>query len=311
MGAAREDAVGSGSEYLLRQRLWGNIRAERFQALVDGLEHQRYHQHDVGPEDADVSYHVHQVVVYAQHRTHPEAVEPVHDQTEAVVNGQNAEKYQPRILVIENRFDIAVQIGLREHDALALSRGARGVDDHGHVVLRRRLRLVKALTCRFQIGNRFGTLGSLSRKHPDLSDLRAAFPDRGNKGGESFIQKYALGIGTENEVDQILCGKSRVHRNGGVIARDDGHIRLDPVRGAETDQRDMRVGKALCGKALPDAFHGGCKLAVAALLHLLPDKPAHRGQSGILRFTPFPHGIDCFCHGFPPFVSRRDTLSSG
>ena len=65
MRPAGKDDAKLSAEYIFRQYGRRDIRIRRCQFLINCLDHQRHHQHDLRFEDAHIADHMHKGIVDA------------------------------------------------------------------------------------------------------------------------------------------------------------------------------------------------------------------------------------------------------
>ena len=121
MRAAGENRVQPSAKYGICDHLLRNGGVRCGKPFVNRLHHQRNHQHDLRLEYTHIFHHMQERIVDAYGGAKRKSLQPVHHQTERVMDREHAQQHAARFRGILHRLHILRQIFLRQHDALTLS----------------------------------------------------------------------------------------------------------------------------------------------------------------------------------------------
>ena len=134
MSATCEYGFKPGSKYSR-----GHLRSSQSNLFVNGLYHQRHHEHDFRVKNVHISYHMHHRIIDTKARSKRKAFHPVHYKAVSVMDRKNAQHSCTWFCGIIYIYYVVKKIFLGQHDAFTLTCCTGGKDNSTYSVFKRHI----------------------------------------------------------------------------------------------------------------------------------------------------------------------------
>ena len=122
------------SKHSSSHSLFGNGCICHTELFVQCLYHHRHHQHHLRPEDSHIPHHMHKGIIDTKRCSQGEALEPVHDKTECMMDRKHTQHLRSGFYRNRHGQYVLCQIFLCKQNTFTFACGSGSIDNRCNVL---------------------------------------------------------------------------------------------------------------------------------------------------------------------------------